>query len=127
MPPDATLALLRVAQEALVNAAKHAPGQRVAVHLDYGQDDVQLSVVNGLDGADAAIRRPGIGGGYGLTGMRERLRLLNGTLLAGPRGNEWAVTAEVPLAAAGNGIAAVQNGLAAAQNGLAAAEDGIAR
>jgi hypothetical protein len=32
--------------------------------------------------------------------MRERLRLLNGTLLAGPRDNEWAVTAEVPLAAA---------------------------
>jgi hypothetical protein len=31
--------------------------------------------------------------------MRERLRLLNGTLLAGPRDNEWAVTAELPLTA----------------------------
>jgi hypothetical protein len=30
--------------------------------------------------------------------MRERLRLLNGTLLAGPRDAEWAVTAELPLA-----------------------------
>ena len=30
--------------------------------------------------------------------MRERLRLLNGTLLVGPRGAEWAVTAELPLA-----------------------------
>ena len=30
--------------------------------------------------------------------MGERLRLLNGTLLAGPRDDEWAVTAELPLA-----------------------------
>ena len=49
------------------------------------------------------------GGGYGLTGMRERLRLLNGTLLAGPRDNEWAVTAELPLAAADDGLAAAED------------------
>ena len=36
LPPEATVALLRTAQEALVNAAKHAPGQRVSVRLDYG-------------------------------------------------------------------------------------------
>jgi signal transduction histidine kinase len=100
LPPDAALALLRTAQEAMVNAAKHAPGQRVTVRLDYGQNDVRLSVVNGLDGAAASVRRPGRTGGYGLTGMRERLRLLNGTLLAGPGEGEWAVTAELPLAAA---------------------------
>ena len=56
--PDAAagraLALLRTAQEAMVNAAKHAPGQRVAVRLDYGAHDVRLSVVNDLDGG----RRP---------------------------------------------------------------------
>jgi signal transduction histidine kinase len=121
LPPDATLALLRTVQEAMVNAAKHAPGQPVAVRLDHGEDRVRLSVVNGLDragvlagdaagtpagdGSGAAVRRPGSTGGYGLTGMRERLRLLNGTLLAGPRDNEWAVTAELPLAAAEAGIA----------------------
>ena len=113
LPPDAALALLRTAQEAMVNAAKHAPGQPVAVRLDYGENDVRLSVVNSLDGAGpsardgagAPVRRPGRTGGYGLTGMRERLRLLNGTLLAGPRDNSWAVTAELPLAAAEDGIA----------------------
>ena len=87
LPPDAALALLRTAQEAMVNAAKHAPGQRVAVRLGYGENDVRLSVVNGLDGAGSPVRPPGSTGGYGLTGMRERLRLLNGTLLAGPREN----------------------------------------
>jgi signal transduction histidine kinase len=105
LPPDATLALLRTAQEAMVNAAKHAPGQRVAIRLDYGDDDVRLSVVNGLDGAATSVRRPGNTGGYGLTGMRERLRLLNGALRAGPKENDWTVTAEVPLAAAEDEIA----------------------
>jgi signal transduction histidine kinase len=104
LPPDASLALLRAVQEALVNAAKHAPGEPIAVRLDYGRGDVRLSVVNHLNRAKAALgdtagaRGPSSAGGYGLTGMRERLRLLNGTLAAGPRDAEWAVTAELPLA-----------------------------
>ena len=60
----------------------------------------------------APVRPPGSTGGYGLTGMRERLRLLNGTLLAGPGENEWAVTAELPLAAAKGGLAAAEDGIA---------------
>ena len=55
LPPDASLALLRAVQEALVNAAKHAPGEPIAVRLDYGRDDVRLSVVNRLNGAQGAI------------------------------------------------------------------------
>jgi len=99
LPPDATLALLRIAQEALVNAAKHAAGQPVAVRLDYGDADVRLTVRNDLPpGADT--RHPAdvstVNGGYGLTGMHERLRLLNGTLEAGRRGGQWIVTAELP-------------------------------
>ncbi len=108
VPPDATIALLRTAQEALVNAAKHAEGQCVAVHLDYGKYDVRLTVVNGLADGAAALAEAGAinggagtsSGGYGLTGMQERLRLLNGTLVAGPRGGQWVVTAELPLAPA---------------------------
>jgi signal transduction histidine kinase len=110
LSPDASLALLRTVQEALVNAAKHAPGEPIAIRLEYGQVDVRLSVVNHLNGGQAIVRDtsgvrdtdgspgPSSAGGYGLTGMRERLRLLNGTLLAGPRDAEWAVTAELPLA-----------------------------
>jgi signal transduction histidine kinase len=98
LPPDASLALLRTAQEALVNAAKHASGQRVAVRLDYGDATVRLTVVNQLNGAAREVTLPTSAGGYGLTGMGERLRLLRGTLLAGPRDDEWAVTAELPIA-----------------------------
>jgi signal transduction histidine kinase len=101
LPPDATVALLRTAQEALVNAAKHAAGQCVSVNLDYAAGDVRLTVVNGLpEGRDLADGhgQGTLTGGYGLTGMQERLRLLNGTLVAGPRDDQWAVTAELPLA-----------------------------
>src|ERR1035437_9127759 len=62
VPPDATLALLRTAQEALVNAAKHAAGQGVAVHLDHGADGVRLTVVNDLaEGRDLANGHAGGG------------------------------------------------------------------
>ncbi len=100
LPPDATVALLRVAQEALVNATKHAAGQGVAVRLDYGDADVRLTVRNDVDpeapGADHPVGPSTVNGGYGLTGMRERLRLLNGTLEAGRRDDQWVVTAELP-------------------------------
>jgi signal transduction histidine kinase len=103
LPPDATVALLRTAQEALVNAAKHAPGQRVSVRLDYG-DEVSLTVVNDLPGhgpppATASANLHTLDTGYGLTGMRERLRLLNGTLVAGAQDDHWVVAAGLPLAA----------------------------
>jgi signal transduction histidine kinase len=99
LPPDATVALLRVAQESLVNAAKHAAGQPVSVRLDYDAAAVRLTVRNELTPGQAGQDVPElstVNGGYGLTGMRERLRLLSGSLQAGRRDNEWIVTAELP-------------------------------
>lgn len=99
LPPDATIALLRIAQESLVNAAKHAAGQGVAVRLDYSDADVRLTVRNDLPpgaATDAGTGPGTVNGGYGLTGMRERLRLLNGTLQAECRDNQWIVTARLP-------------------------------
>jgi DNA-binding NarL/FixJ family response regulator len=56
-------------------------------------------VRNDLAPGSVGTAAAGVGtvhGGYGLTGMRERLRLLSGTLEAGQRDGEWIVTAEVP-------------------------------
>ncbi|MBR7833016.1 hypothetical protein KDL01_07065 [Actinospica durhamensis] len=115
VPPDATVALLRTAREALVNAAKHATGRAVAIHLAYTPDRVRMTIVNDLamsdhsdtadeaepdTGADTPPRPRTVDGGYGLTGMHERLRLLRGTLEAGVRGRAWVVAAEFPFAPA---------------------------
>jgi signal transduction histidine kinase len=99
LPPDAGLAITRTAQEALVNTAKHAPHQPVRINLDYADASTSLKVVshlteNGHDGAGTGLAT--VNGRYGLTGLRERLLLLDGTLRAGRTGGDWVVVAEVP-------------------------------
>jgi signal transduction histidine kinase len=112
LPPEATVALLRIAQESLVNAVKHAPGADIGVTLAYAGDRVRLTVANPLSGPGPA---PGgtlrtADAGYGLTGMRERLLLLRGTLEAGPRDGRWVVTADLPLAPASPTVPATTEG-----------------
>ncbi|MFI6880638.1 sensor histidine kinase [Streptomyces sp. NPDC050400] len=93
LPPGTQLALYRIAQEALTNALKHAGPQATAtVDLAHAPDAVTLTVSDtGHGGAPAP-------GGRGLTGMRERTSLYDGTLEAGPRPTGgWRVTARLPL------------------------------
>ncbi len=98
VPAEATVALLRVAQEALVNAAKHGAGKPVTVRLEFAAAAVRLTVRNEVDAAaPRAVELSTVDAGYGLTGMRERLRLLGGILEAGGDGTCWVVTAQVPL------------------------------
>jgi signal transduction histidine kinase len=99
LPPDAGLAITRTAQEALVNTAKHAPHQPIQIRLDYAEARTCLKVVNhlaenGQRGGEAGLAT--VNGRYGLTGLRERLLLLDGTLSAGRTGGDWVVVAEVP-------------------------------
>ena len=96
LPPGCSLALVRIMQEALVNAAKHAAGQRVSVRLEYAGAHIRLSVRNPLPTTSAQGALTTADGGYGLTGMRERLSLLGGTLEAGCREAAWIVTADLP-------------------------------
>ena len=96
--PDLTLTLVRTAQEALVNSAKHAPGEPVDVRLRYGDDRVTLTITNSLTGAGtgAPSRLATANAGYGLTGIRERLLLLHGQLTSDHEDDRWTLTAEVP-------------------------------
>lgn len=79
---DMQLALLRVCQEAIANARKHAECSSVEVRLDFGEREVILAVSDdgrGFDHASVAEgRRPS--GGFGLAGMVERLQQLGGRL-----------------------------------------------
>jgi signal transduction histidine kinase len=95
--------LLRVAQEALANVAKHARAGRVGLTLSYFGDEVSLDVRDNGVGfedlpASLASEPPALRGGFGLTGMRERLEEINGRLaLETEPGGGTAVSATVPL------------------------------
>ncbi|MEU4872301.1 histidine kinase [Streptomyces sp. NPDC021608] len=94
LPAEASQAVRRVAQEALTNVRKHAPGAKVRVSLEYGPREVTLDVrdTGGSPGELAEV-----GGGYGLLGMRERAELLGGSLVAGPDEEGFVVTLKVPV------------------------------
>jgi signal transduction histidine kinase len=77
------LALYRVTQEALTNVRKHARPTRVEVTLEYLADEITLTIED-FSPVPAPPSATHQGGGYGLTGMRERAELLGGTLDAGP-------------------------------------------
>jgi signal transduction histidine kinase len=94
---DATVAVYRTAQEAVTNAAKHAPGQPVTLDLAYTPEQVTLTVTNPL--AAVGTERPlgASGAGYGLTGLRERAELAGGTLTAEVVDNTWSVCVTIPV------------------------------
>ena len=126
--PEAELALLRTAQEALANVAKHAHATRVVLTLSFMDDEVALDVRDDGAGFDparladgapggsqpastgpyAAPRaggraRPGVagGGGFGLVAMRQRIEGLSGTLqVESEPGAGTAISACVPAALA---------------------------
>jgi signal transduction histidine kinase len=75
-------AAYRIVQEALTNAGKHAPGAQVTVEI--GREPGRL-VVRVLNGPPAQPITAGNGGGFGLVGLRERARTVDGSLRAEPR------------------------------------------
>jgi len=79
---DVELAAYRVVQEALTNAMKHAAGRRTRVEIGDHDDRVEIEVTT--DGTSAGA--PAVGsGGRGLSGLRERVRMLGGELVAAAR------------------------------------------
>ena len=76
MKPEAEAALLRTAQEALANVARHAGATRVGITLSYLDRDVALDVRDDGGGFDPA----GEVAGFGLVAMRQRIEGMAGTL-----------------------------------------------
>ena len=93
---EAALTAYRTAQEALTNARKHAPGAPVTVGVTFTSAHLEVRVVNALPAADGAGPLAHAGGGYGLTGLRERAALAGGTLTAGPEDGQWSVHLRIP-------------------------------
>jgi len=81
LPARVEEALYRIAQEALVNIRRHAQASAVRIELRQKGDSVQLIVADNGRGFDPQL--PGTGAhthGFGLIGMQERARLLNGDM-----------------------------------------------
>jgi signal transduction histidine kinase len=101
---DAGQAVLRTVQEAMTNVTKHARGAEVSITVGAGQAGEGMTAVieNRLGAVPvAAGSLAASGGGYGLTGMRERAAALGGTLAAGPSEDGWRVALELPAEATG--------------------------
>jgi signal transduction histidine kinase len=97
VPSGVGVCAYRIVQESLSNASQHAPGAAVTVSVDTDPRAVMLRVANGPGGA-GGLSGGERGPGGGLTGMRERVALLGGSLAAGPAPDGgFVVAAELPL------------------------------
>ena len=103
LPPNLSLCLLRVLQEALHNAIKHSGVRHFEVQLEGSASEIGLTVSDlgvGFD-TDTAIKSQGLG----LISMEERLKLVNGALVvnSGPK-RGTTIHARVPLGSAGDSM-----------------------
>jgi signal transduction histidine kinase len=94
--PGVGVAVYRIAQEALANAARHAPQARTVLELELS--DGRVSLVAETTGpvlvtAGAERERPR----YGLIGMRERATALGGEFAAGATAEGWRVSCRLPV------------------------------
>jgi signal transduction histidine kinase len=90
------VALYRIAQEALANAARHAPRARTVIGLELTDGQVRLvAETSGPAGVPPTVdpEQPH----YGLIGMRERAAALGGDLAAGPTPDGWRVSCRLPF------------------------------
>ncbi|MFI5633725.1 sensor histidine kinase [Streptomyces sp. NPDC051664] len=98
LPQGVELSAYRIIQEALSNTLRHAPGATAKVEIGYVLGGLGLRVVNGPPTGPV---KPSPGAGHGITGMRERVAMLNGEMTAGTTvdgGYEIAVFIPVPPA-----------------------------
>jgi signal transduction histidine kinase len=96
VPPDVALCVYRVAQEALQNVAKHARVAQAEVELIRADGEICLTVSD--RGAGMALDRAGMPAGLGLVSIKERTRLVNGTLQIRSEPNQGAtLSLKIPV------------------------------
>jgi ligand-binding sensor domain-containing protein/signal transduction histidine kinase len=100
LAPQVENNLLRIGQEAVGNAVRHAQAKTVTVSLDFGVREVRLEVKDDGRGFDAAGYDGGKGGHFGLVGMRERAEQMGGNAsVRSEPGSGTEVVVSVPIEA----------------------------
>ncbi|MEU7010621.1 histidine kinase [Streptomyces sp. NPDC046332] len=104
LPQGVELSAYRIIQEALSNVLRHAPGAGAKVEVSYVLGGLGLRIVNGpARGLVKPARHPAttpqaMGAGHGITGMRERVTMLNGEMTAeATEDGGYEVTAFIPV------------------------------
>jgi signal transduction histidine kinase len=98
LSPSLELSVYRVAQEALTNVVKHAPGATAVAELTVSAGKVRMVVCDDGGPAGGDAPRAGMRAGHGIVGMQERISAFGGRLVAGPTADGgFQVTAEVPI------------------------------
>jgi signal transduction histidine kinase len=96
LPRGLDLSAYRIVQEALTNSLKHSGADRAEVVVTYAPSELNLQVHD--HGSNGVRPTVGGGGGHGLVGIRERVKLFDGDLDAGPApGGGFLVRARLPL------------------------------
>jgi signal transduction histidine kinase len=98
LSPGVDLSAYRIAQEALTNVVRHAAPAAAELTLRYQPDEVVIEVTdNGRAGLNpASPARAGDGAGHGIAGMRERVAVYGGKLVAEPTAAGFRVLARIP-------------------------------
>ncbi|MFJ5225590.1 sensor histidine kinase [Streptomyces sp. NPDC088400] len=103
LPQGVELSAYRIVQEALSNALRHAPGSTASVEISYVLGGIGLRIVNT---PPRGLVKPSPGSGHGITGMRERVAMLNGEMTADLlEDGGYEVAAFIPVAAVRDGDA----------------------
>ena len=103
LPPQLSQAIYFVSQEGITNALKHAAGARIRIAVDGDETTVTVTVENGPRTRESSGLET-TGGGFGLDGLRQRLRALDGSLAAGPTDKAgWRLAARLPRNATRSG------------------------
>jgi len=105
LPQGVELSAYRMVQEALSNTLRHAPGAGARVEIGYVLGGLGLRIVNDPP-PNPSLVKPSPGAGHGLTGMRERVTMLNGEMTAGATDDGgYEVTVFLPVPALNEGDA----------------------
>jgi signal transduction histidine kinase len=105
LPQGVELSAYRIVQEALSNSLRHAPGASARVEIGYVLGGLGVRVVNG-PAPEPSLVKPSPGAGHGITGMRERVAMLNGEMTAGPADDGgYEVAVFLPVATVNEGDA----------------------
>jgi len=97
LDPGVELTAYRIVQESLTNVLKHSSASMARVCVTYAEDAVDIEILDAGSGARALPQDGVVDSGHGLVGLRERTRLLGGTLEYGAHeGSGLRVAAHLP-------------------------------